>query len=93
MDRAEKLARRSVDLAPTRAEAWAALGWILHWQQGPNAGLNAFERAFELNPGFVDGRYALLLSHAGRATCSTLRWWVAVTASTSADENSSRPES
>jgi adenylate cyclase len=65
--RAEALARRSVDSDPRRASAWAALGWIQHWRHGPNAGLAAFERAFRVNPNFVDGRYAMLLTHAGRS--------------------------
>lgn len=65
--RAETLARRSVDADPTRASAWSALGWILHWRHGPKAGLAAYERGFRVNPNFVDGRYAMLLAHAGRA--------------------------
>jgi TolB-like protein/DNA-binding winged helix-turn-helix (wHTH) protein/Tfp pilus assembly protein PilF len=68
LDRAQQLAEQAVDLDPTLAEAHATLGWILYWQHGPEVGLKAFERAFEFNPNFVDGRFAILLSHGGRAT-------------------------
>jgi TolB-like protein/Tfp pilus assembly protein PilF len=68
IDRAQQLAEQAVDLDPTLAEAHATLGWILYWQHGPDVGLKAFERAFEFNPNFVDGRFAILLAHGGRAT-------------------------
>jgi adenylate cyclase len=68
LDRAQQLAQRAVDIDPARAEGWAALGWILHWQRGPSAGLGAFERAIALNPNFVDGRFAFLLAGAGRSS-------------------------
>ncbi len=67
LDRAQQLAQQAVDIDPARAEAWATLGWMLHWQRGPSAGLGAFERAAEINPNFVDGRLAFLLASAGRA--------------------------
>jgi TolB-like protein/DNA-binding winged helix-turn-helix (wHTH) protein/Tfp pilus assembly protein PilF len=66
LDRAQQLAYRAVAIDPTRAKGWATLGWILHWQRGPSAGLGAFERAVALNPNFVDGRFAFLLACAGR---------------------------
>jgi TolB-like protein/Tfp pilus assembly protein PilF len=68
LDRAEQLARQAIELDPTLAEAYATLGWVLHWKQGPRAGLRMFERAFELNPNLANGRYANSLSHSGRAT-------------------------
>jgi len=67
LDLAQRLAQRAVDIDPARAEGWATLGWILHWQRGPSAGLGAYERAIALNPNFVDGRFAFLLAGAGRA--------------------------
>ena len=67
LDRAQSLAQQAVDLDGALSEAHATLGWILS-RQGHNAeGIAEFERAFELNPNFVDGRFGLLLSHAGRA--------------------------
>jgi TolB-like protein/DNA-binding winged helix-turn-helix (wHTH) protein len=67
LDRAAELAQQAIELDPTLAEAYATLGWILHWRVGPEAGLPVFERAFQLNPNLADGRFANLLSHAGRA--------------------------
>jgi len=71
LERSEQLARDAIDADPTRAEAWAALGWIQYWRHGPRAGLAAYERAFALNPNLVDGRYALLLAPAGRTQEAT----------------------
>jgi len=56
-----------VELDGTFAQARATLGWILFWIHGPAEGIAEFERAFEFNPNFVDGRFGLLLSHGGRA--------------------------
>jgi len=67
LNRAQQLAQQAVDIDPERAEGWATLGWILHWQRGPTAGLGPYERAAVLNPNFVDGRFAFLLASAGRA--------------------------
>ena len=67
LDQARTLAQRAVELDETFAEARATLGWILFWEYGPTEGIAEFERAFEFNPSFVDGRYGLLLSHGGRA--------------------------
>jgi TolB-like protein/DNA-binding winged helix-turn-helix (wHTH) protein len=60
-------ARRAVELDDTSATARATLGWILNWQSGPTEGLVLYDQALELNPGLVDWRYGLLLSHGGRA--------------------------
>jgi adenylate cyclase len=67
LDRAELLARKAVELDTTSSKAHAILGWILHWQNRPREGIVAFERAFEHNPNFVDGRFGALLSLHGRA--------------------------
>ncbi|MCY1126581.1 winged helix-turn-helix domain-containing protein [Frigidibacter sp. RF13] len=60
-------ARKAVELDETSATARATLGWILNWQSGPSAGLTLYDQALQLNPGLVDWRYGLLLSHGGRA--------------------------
>lgn len=60
-------ARKAVELDDTSATARATLGWILNWQSGPTEGLVLFDQALQLNPGLVDWRYGLLLSHGGRA--------------------------
>ena len=67
LDRALALAQRAVDLDGASAEAHAMLGWILFFQSRMTESVAGFERAFALNPNFVDGRYGLLLSHVGRA--------------------------
>ena len=67
LDRAESLARKAVELDNTLAKARATLGWILYWQERPKEGMSEFERAFELNPNFVDARFGGMLVHNGRA--------------------------
>ncbi|MFO1068961.1 MAG: hypothetical protein U1E14_10620 [Geminicoccaceae bacterium] len=65
--RAGDHARQAIALDETSATARATLGWILNWQSGPTEGLVLFDQALQLNPGLVDWRYGLLLSHGGRA--------------------------
>jgi adenylate cyclase len=60
-------ARKAVELDETSATARATLGWILNWQSGPTEGLALYDQALRLNPGLIDWRYGLLLSHGGRA--------------------------
>lgn len=60
-------ARKAIELDEASATARATLGWILNWQSGPTEGLVLFDQALQLNPGLVDWRYGLLLSHGGRA--------------------------
>jgi TolB-like protein/DNA-binding winged helix-turn-helix (wHTH) protein len=67
LDHAESLAQQAVELDKTLAIAHATLGWILHWQNHSKEGTAEFERAFEFNPNFVDGRFGALLSLTGRA--------------------------
>lgn len=67
LDRAEALARNAVAIDNNLAKARATLGWILYWQGRPEEGMREFERAFESNPNYVDGRFGGLLVHNGRA--------------------------
>ncbi len=66
-DRALSLARAAVDADPSLAEAHAQLAWVLHWRYARAEALAKFHRAIELNPNLADGRYGLVLAHAGRA--------------------------
>jgi adenylate cyclase len=68
LERALSLAQQAVELDPYLAEAHATLGWILHWRYRRSEALAEFQRALELNPNLVDGRYAHLLVHNGRAS-------------------------
>jgi TolB-like protein/DNA-binding winged helix-turn-helix (wHTH) protein len=65
--RAEALARQAVDLDDRLAEPRATLGWVLNWMNRPREALAEYERALQINPNLVDGRYAVLLSHNGHA--------------------------
>ena len=65
--RAEALARKAVDLDDRLAEPRATLGWVLNWLNRPREALAEYERALQINPNLVDGRYAVLLSHHGHA--------------------------
>jgi tetratricopeptide (TPR) repeat protein len=67
LDRAATLARQAIELDPYLARAHATLAWILHWQYRRNEALAEMERARELNPNLVDGRFGLMLAHDGRA--------------------------
>lgn len=67
LDRIARTAQQAIDLDPGLAEAYATLGFTLHWRHGPAAGMKVFARAFELNPNLVEGRYSVLLAHGGRA--------------------------
>lgn len=68
LDRARSLAQQAVELDPYLAEAHATLAWILHWQLRRKEAIDEFQRALELNPNLVDGRFAHLLVHGGRAS-------------------------
>lgn len=67
LERAASLGRQAIELDPYLAKAHATLAWILHWQYRRREALGVFERAIELNPNLVDGRYGLMLAHDGRA--------------------------
>jgi tetratricopeptide (TPR) repeat protein len=61
------LAERAVRADPAHAEAHAMVGWILYWKRRVPESIASFKRATELNPNLVDGRYAIVLAHGGRA--------------------------
>ena len=66
-DRALALAQDAVSVDPYLAEAHTQLGWVLHWRYRRGEAIDEFQRAAELNPNLADGRFTLLLAHAGRA--------------------------
>lgn len=61
-------AGRAVELDGSVSESRATLGWTLHWQYRRSESLLEFQRAFALNPNFVEGRYryGIALIHNGR---------------------------
>jgi adenylate cyclase len=65
LDRGQALAEQALEIDPFLADAHATLAWILHWQYQRPAGLASFRRALELNPNLAEGRYSLMLTHAG----------------------------
>src|SRR5260370_667967 len=67
LDRALELAETAVHLDPRLPQARAQLGNVLIQRRRHDAGIAEFERAFALNPNFVDFRYALALTYAGEA--------------------------
>ena len=67
LDRALALAQQAVEIDPYLAEAHATLAWVLHWQYRRKEAITEFQRALDLNPNLVDGRFAHLLVHNGRA--------------------------
>jgi adenylate cyclase len=64
-DRALELAHTAVRLDPRLPQARAQLGYVLLWKRRHEAAIAEFERAFALNPNFLDYRYAVALSYAG----------------------------
>jgi len=65
IDRALDLAETAVRLDARLPMAHAQLGWILLWKRQHDAAIAEFERAFALNPNFIDGRFAYVLIMAG----------------------------
>jgi adenylate cyclase len=65
LDRALELAQTAVHLDPRLPQARAQLGNVLIYKRQHDAAILEFERAFALNPNFIDYRYALALSYAG----------------------------
>jgi adenylate cyclase len=59
------LAQTAVRLDPRLPQARAELGSVLLWKRGHDAAIAEFERAFALNPNFIDYRYATALIFAG----------------------------
>jgi adenylate cyclase len=65
LDRALELAETAVRLDARLPEARAQLGDVLHFKGQHDAAIAEFERAFALNPNFIDYRYARALTLAG----------------------------
>jgi len=65
LDRALELAETAVRLDPRLPQARAQLGDVLLFKRQHDAAIAEFERAFALNPNFIDWRYARALTHAG----------------------------
>jgi adenylate cyclase len=64
LDRALDLAQTAVLLDPHMPHARAALGHVLIWKRQHDAAIAEFERAFALNPNFIDYRFAVALVFA-----------------------------
>jgi adenylate cyclase len=65
LDRALELAQTAVHLDPRLPQARAQLGYVLVYKRQHDAAIAEFERAFALNPNFIDYRYALALMYGG----------------------------
>jgi adenylate cyclase len=65
LDRALELAETAVHLDPRLPQARAQLGHVLLYKGEHDAAIAEFERAFEINPNFIDHRYAQALMFAG----------------------------
>jgi adenylate cyclase len=65
LDRALELAQTAVHLNPLLPQARAQLGFVLLFKRRHDAALAEFERAFALNPNFIDHAYALVLILTG----------------------------
>jgi adenylate cyclase len=68
LDRALELAEAAVNLDARLPQAHAQLGHVLVFKRRHDAAIAAFERAFALNPNFIDNRFAFALSCAGEHT-------------------------
>jgi adenylate cyclase len=65
LDRALELAETAVHLDSRLPLAHAQLGWVLIWKRQHDTAIAEFERAFALNPNFIDNRFAGVLTWAG----------------------------
>ena len=65
LDRGLELAETAVYLDSSLPLAHAQLGSVLLWKRQHDTAIAEFERAFALNPNFIDNRFALLVTHAG----------------------------
>jgi adenylate cyclase len=65
LDRALELAETAVGVDARLPQARAQLGHVLLYRRQHDAAIAEFERAFTLNPNFIDSRYAAALMHAG----------------------------
>ena len=68
LDRALELAETAVQLDADLPQARAQLGDVLFFKHRHDATFAEFERAFELNPNFIDHRFAKALGWAGEHT-------------------------
>jgi adenylate cyclase len=68
LDRALELAETAVRLDARLPPARAQLGDVLIYKRRHSAAIAEFERAFALNPNFIDHRYARALTYAGEPT-------------------------
>jgi adenylate cyclase len=66
LDRALDLAETAVNLDARLPQAHAQLGHALIFKCQHDAAIAEFERAFALNPNFIDNRFAFALSCAGK---------------------------
>src|SRR5262249_10865154 len=65
LDRALELAEAAVRLDARLPQARAQLGDVLLYKRQHDAAIAEFERAFALNPNFIDYRYARALTFGG----------------------------
>jgi adenylate cyclase len=65
LNRALELAETAVRLDPRLPQAHAQLGYVLLYKCRHDVAIAEFERAFELNPNFIDYRYARALIYTG----------------------------
>jgi adenylate cyclase len=65
LNRALELAETAVHLDARLPMAHAQLGWVLLFKRQHDAAIAEFERAFALNPNFIDNRFAVVLTYAG----------------------------
>jgi adenylate cyclase len=65
LDRALELAQTAASLDARLPQARAQLGQVLLFKRQHDASVAEFERAFTLNPNFIEYRYAIALVYAG----------------------------
>jgi adenylate cyclase len=65
LDRAVELAETAVRFDPRLPQARAQLGFALLFKRQHDAAMAEFERAFALNPNFIDHRFAVALTMVG----------------------------
>jgi adenylate cyclase len=66
-EEAHQLARKAVQLDPNLPQAHAQLAWVSVHKGESDAAMAAMSRAIELNPNYIDYRFAAVLIQAGRA--------------------------